>query len=158
MPLPVGVTTREGTPIPIKKGQNLDPGELRDAEQIFLEHQHLRGRIELRSVDNQYNCMGMVFATRRGYIDIDSLDLIQTEDGYTIVQDVQQLQPGDIVVYGDPSGPTHVATVVGRRVEGDGLVEVRCLSKWGAYGEYFHPLEILWGDYGRPIRYLTDRQ
>ena len=50
---------------------------------------------ELRAVCSEYNCMGLVFASRRTTIEIDQLRFILQEDGYIPLQNVYQAKTGD---------------------------------------------------------------
>ncbi len=109
-----------------------------------------------------YNCMGMVFANRRTWIDTDHLQLILQEDNYRQTN-VEDLQPGDVVVYRDELGYVkHVGLVSSIEVDLANLTEderkVTVLSQWGADGEYFHPVDEVNKLLGNPTEYWTDRR
>lgn len=60
-----------------------------------------------------YNCFGHVFASRRTAIyDIEYIDQILCEDGYGQIFEETEFAAGDIVVYSDHDGPSHVARIV----------------------------------------------
>jgi len=109
--------------------------------------------LQLRRRKGPYNCVGMIFASRRTAIDIDSLHEILRRDRFTQLGDVMLAAVGDIVVYYTKTTnvPVHV-----------GLIWSKCndvitiLSKCGSdVGEYFHPLD----DYplGIAREFWTDR-
>lgn len=73
---------------------------------------HLAGHLgrTLRSASSEYNCMGMVFASRRTCIDVDQLEWILEEDGYKPVAP-DAVCRGDLLVYRSAEGPAHVGVV-----------------------------------------------
>lgn len=95
---------------------------------------------ELRSISGRYNCVGLVFASRRTAIDPDQLDLIYKEDGYRSVDG--KVIPGDVAVYrssntGDVTHVGIVLEVLPNLVDPDDT-SYQILSKWGPAGEYVH--------------------
>jgi hypothetical protein len=116
--------------------------------------------ITTRSLDSTYNCMGMIFAARRTAIDIDSLEKIIQDDGYTPLASADHLHAGDIVVYAADGEFTHVALVVREGlVAGIGADPNHLLlSQWGYDGEYLHSLRQVPFLYGAPARFFTDRK
>ena len=113
----------------------------------------------LRSFRSDYNCMGMVFANRRVWINPDQLNLILSDDAYRPVGDERDLQPGDVVVYRNTGGAVvHVGIV--STVTPNLLTaswEVQVLSQWGAAGEYFHRVDNVHPMLGTPSEYWTER-
>jgi hypothetical protein len=120
--------------------------------------------VKLRSATQVYNCMGMVFASRRTCVDIDSLDLIIADDRYLETRDLSKVKIGDVVVYGvmkPESGetPTHVGVIVDKTPNiAQAGWNVTVMSQWGQDGEYFHPMEAVPPLFGPVIKYLTDRK
>ena len=112
-----------------------------------------------RSLSNLYNCMGMVFASRRTWIDPEHLIMILEDDEYHLVNNKSQLRPGDVVVYRDDQGQvSHVGVVAGVKVNVTKATwEVLVLSQWGADGEYFHLDYDVNPKLGKPTEYWTDR-
>lgn len=120
--------------------------------------------VKLRSATQVYNCMGMVFASRRTCVDIDRLDLIITDDRYLETRDLSQVKIGDVVVYGvkqPESGetPAHVGIIVDKTPNiAQAGWNVTVMSQWGQDGEYIHPMEAVPPLFGSVIKYLTDRK
>ena len=111
----------------------------------------------IRSVSTYlYNCVGMIFANRRAWIEIDKLDDILREDGYTKVT-LQQLETGDIVSYAYDGVPSHVGLVTAvQRYEGE-VASVIILSKWGKDAEILHPISEVPVMYGMPSDFWSER-
>ena len=103
--------------------------------------------------------MGMVFANRRTCVDIDHVGVILEDDGYRQITDSNKLQIGDLVVYKDDSGnPSHVGIVhyLGP-YHPDETRDIFVMSQWGRDGEYFHRIDDVNRNLGRPAEYWTDR-
>lgn len=115
----------------------------------------------LRSITATYNCVGLVVASRRTWVDPKHLVKILTDDGYRQLSRPEEAEAGDVVVYHDPDGePYHVGIVVAKNlaVAGESRDFLTVLSKWGADGEYLHDLTKLPLLLGRPAQYWTDRR
>ena len=116
---------------------------------------------KLRSFTGVYNCVGMVVASRRTWVDTDDLLRILKEDGYRQLNSEVETRCGDLVVYRDRQGEvSHVAIVVRKNLYDpqnpkDTLV---VLSKWGAEGEYEHDASYVPVLCGKPAEYWTDRK
>jgi hypothetical protein len=118
-------------------------------------------KAELRSLTAVYNCVGLVVASRRVWVDPDDLIRVLQEDGYRLLADVTQAELGDVVVYHDSKGTVcHAGIVVGKNVLVPGQQEdpLRVLSKWGADGEYVHDLSKLPAYLGTATQFWTDRR
>lgn len=96
----------------------------------------------LRSKSSTYNCLGLVFATRRTAVDPDQFRLIAADDGLREVPR-EDAVAGDIVAYWDSrSDLVHVGVVL--RVVPDfqaAKVNLEVLSQFGFDGEYTHAAE-----------------
>ena len=112
-----------------------------------------------RSLSSVYNCMGMVFASRRTWIDPDHLQMILQDDEYQRVSSKSELQPGDLVVYRDDKDlVSHVGIVAQVKTNiKEAAWEVYVLSQWGGDGEYFHLDKDVHPWLGEPSEYWTDR-
>jgi len=98
----------------------------------------------------------MIFANRRAWIEIDVLDDILKEDGYTKVT-LQQLEAGDIVSYAYDRAPAHVGLVTHvDRFEGE-VAGVTVLSKWGKDAEILHPMNAVPARFGMPSDFWSER-
>jgi len=123
------------------------PEQLRAAVEL---HKKNHPHITLRSMSADYNCMGLVFASRRTSIDIDdSLQQILDEDGYRKIA-VRDVQPGDVVLYLDRyKKPAHIGVILEHRARPLSAApppreldswHIMVLSQWGTDGEYIHDL------------------
>lgn len=115
----------------------------------------------LRSITGTYNCIGMVVASRRTWVDPEYLLQILREDGYRQLTSEAEAGYGDVVVYRDAANEVCHAGIVIRKqlydpaTPKDTLV---VLSKWGAEGEYEHDASDVPPLCGRPAKYWTDRK
>jgi hypothetical protein len=113
-------------------------------------------RATLRSVSEYpYNCVGLVFATRRAVIDIENVPKILEEDGYHLIQR-NDVFVGDVVLYGWNNTLSHVAliTQIERYMS---TINIKVLSRWGFDGEFEHFIEDVPETYGQPIGFYTER-
>ncbi len=58
----------------------------------------------LRSITATYNCLGLIVASRRVWVDPDHLLTILIQDGYRRLRGPEETEVGDVVVYRDESG------------------------------------------------------
>ena len=116
-----------------------------------------RRRIEIRSTNPFfYNCVGMIFASRRAWIEVDHIYHIFQEDGYRRIS-LNNIAPGDVILYKDDKGsPTHVAVILEIGKIGDSL-NVKVMSKWGKDPEFIHFVEDVPSLLGYAAEYWTDR-
>jgi hypothetical protein len=115
----------------------------------------------LRSLTATYNCIGLVVASRRAWVDPEHLLRVLQEDGYTKLTKAAEAQKGDVVVYRDDDGEVcHAGIVVGKNIltEGGKQDALRVLSKWGADGEYEHDLSYVPALLGKAVEFWTDRR
>jgi len=133
----IPLSTRLGTPIPNQQGAEIDPRR----RPFFRQVLQARASLEVRSPETgQYNCHGLVFASRRTRIlDPPLIELILHEDGYRRI-DENHAVVGDIVIYRYQGEITHAAVVTEVRDFGHGRPSFvfKVLSKWGDHAEYFH--------------------
>lgn len=133
----IPLSTRLGTPIPNQQGAEIDPRRRPFLRQVLQAH----GSLEVRSPETgQYNCHGLVFASRRTRIESPPLvELILREDGYRRI-DESHAVVGDLVIYRHQGEITHAAVVTEVRHFGQGRPSFvsKVLSKWGDHAEYFH--------------------
>jgi cell wall-associated NlpC family hydrolase len=105
--------------------------------------------------------MGLVFASRRTWIDPEHLYQILADDEYQQLGGVAEAQPGDVVVYrGSDGQPSHVGIIWERNLIVPGQQEdpVKVLSQWGADGEYLHDLSDVPLLLGTATEFWTDRR
>ena len=151
----IKLSTRQNKPIANERRMQRAP-ESMDAARKFVLTAHETAR--LRSLASVYNCLGMVFASRRTWVEPEELPKILSDDSYRKIKRTE-LQSGDVIIYRDDSNEvSHVGIVdeVIVKLE-DGTKKVRVLSQWGADGEYFHLDYDVNPRLGQPSEYWTDR-
>jgi hypothetical protein len=154
----LSMVTRKGNRIRNVKRSEASPDRIRAAVQAATS---VCPNAKLRSATQVYNCMGLVFASRRTWIDVDEIPTILDDDGYAHLEGLMEAKVGDVVVYGDPSDGeiSHVGIIV--RKEANVLNaswDVEVMSQWGADGEYIHPLDHVPALLGVPFQFWTDRK
>ena len=152
------LSTRRGNHIRNERRREWHPDRLRRSVQVWANE---RPYAALRSISAVYNCSGLVFATRRTWIDNEEWPQIRDEDEYRPVTGLNQAQVADVVVYrgGSENSVTHVGLVIGKKLDVERAVwEITVLSKWGPQGEYSHRVDYLPDLLGRPTEYWTDRR
>lgn len=114
---------------------------------------------KLRSITAKYNCMGMVFASRRAHVWPEHFQKIREDDGYRLVEREGDVQIGDVVVYLDDGEVTHVGIIITKRGNiAEARFEFEVMSKWGHDGEYIHPLMVVPSIFGKDVQFYTDRK
>jgi hypothetical protein len=99
------------------------------------------GPVKLRSLTDEYNCYGMLFAARRTHIHFpEDVEALLVDDGYRIIGRADALV-GDLVLYRNKADDelSHAALII--RISTNILRATRTfhlLSQWGDDGEYFH--------------------
>ena len=124
-------------------------------DMVLKDHPSAR----VRSLASVYNCIGMVFASRRTWVGPETMPMILGDDEYRPLPNDDDLTAGDVVVYRDEEGAVaHVGLVteVKTNIE-KAQWEVFVLSQWGRDGEYFHRLDDVNLLLGKPTEYWTDR-
>lgn len=148
--------TRKGTHINNTIRLEANPARLKEAVRI---NQGEHPNAILRSATQKYDCMGMVFASRRTWIDIGSLDLILREDEYVKLDSIDEAELGDVVIYGTDISLKHVGILI--RIEPniiEGTKEYYILSQWGADCEWIHQIDDVPDLYGKVKEVWSDRK
>jgi hypothetical protein len=146
--------SRSGWPIPCEE-PNLLPIEI-----LKIHAQELmkwRANLTLRSISPYpYNCVGMIFAARRAWIEIDHIYRLLAEDGYRKIE-LERIMVGDLVLYIDnlKRTPTHVGIIV--TIDYSIGRTIKVMSKWGRDPEFIHLIENVPEFFGSPSEYWTDR-
>ena len=150
------VYTRRVRRIPNERRQEQNPQRLRAAFEMFSK----RLSVRLRSATGVYSCVGLVFASRRTWIDIDHVDWILTEDEYVRIEDQTKIVPGDLILYRNSRGePTHIGVLIRRKedIEAAGF-KMTILSQWGSDGEYTHDINDVPELLGYPSEFYSERK
>jgi hypothetical protein len=133
----IQLATRKGQRIPNERA----PERLREA---YLEadriHRHSFSRIKLNSLGGAYNCVGLVFASRRTWIEPMYVSMILKDDGYFKITEAES-RMGDVIIYKDKDDlgeVVHVGLIHSWENWGTTNVQLWILSQWGQDNEYVH--------------------
>ena len=130
--------------------------EVRRSVDLYLRDLPL-DKINVRSVSPfMYNCVGLIFASRRAWIEIDELRQILREDKYRPIA-FDEICCGDIVIYSKNSRRIHVGLVTSVQRNGSRIGPVKVLSKWGRSAEVEHDISVVPRDYGTHNEYWSER-
>lgn len=146
----------------IRNVQRLEqpPDRLRAAaRQVTQAH----ASAQLRSATGVYNCFGLVFASRRTWVErLDDGDTEQevmnilSDDRYERLPEGVTPEIGDVVLYRNLQGElTHAGIVAGVPPY---PMAVRVMSQWGIAGEYHHDAADVETALGQPVEFWTDRK
>ncbi len=115
-----------------------------------------------RSLSSSYNCVGLVFASRRVWIERDQLPLIFSDDGYYLLDKKADIIPGDLIVYKkskDSVDIEHIGIIIDRCDEIEtATIKLKILSQFGFDGEYIHDEEVVPNNYGSYHEYYSERK
>lgn len=156
------VYTRSGWQIPSPKAEEKLHIKRQDEKLINIRAQALLNKCkqeaQIRSVSAYlYNCAGMVFASRRIWIDIDHVSRILREDGYRRISR-DDVMIGDVVLYKSGGEPAHVGIIIAvNRYPTGKHVDIKVLSKWGLDAEFIHFIEDVPPNLGVPVEFYTER-
>jgi len=154
----VPLYTRAGDRVPTSKANYLSGFSAEEMDKI---NQKSFPNIKRRSLDPSYNCMGMVFAFRRAWVEPKHISRLLAEDEYYEVCRIDTV-PGDLIAYyvdKDRQTLTHIGIIVAKR----GDIEkadwnIQVLSKWGLYGEYLHDEGDVPNHFGNLRIYYSERK
>jgi len=127
------LATKRGTPIPNLQKPEHSPEKART---LIDFHDRNFQHLQRRSISATYNCIGMVFASRRTFVDTKHVKVLLAEDGYRKIAEFEARR-GDVIVYRNTvnNEVVHVGVLI---TEIPDEAEWLILSKWGPGGEYFH--------------------
>ena len=133
-----GIKTETSRKIPIENEQNV--GLSHDAlfEKTVLNLRNSYPELIIRNNPTDcYNCHGMTFASRRtGVYENSEVVKILTHDSYKSIK-LEDVMPGDIVIYHDPEHSGMVLSVE----KSIGIIP-KILSKWGMTYEAIHSVYL----------------
>ena len=107
--------------------------------------------VQMPASNSLYNCVGMIFCSRRAFVNIAHIYDILKHDGYNLVKQ-ESLAPGDLVLYTQNEEPVHIGMV-----SSVSSVDLRVLSKWGKDGEMVHDYREVPAHCGTPTAYYSTR-
>jgi len=153
----IPLATRNGWSIPNETRMERISISLKAGEQ-FWRDEHPDAR--LRSSTATYNCYGMVFASRRTWVDVEYIGKILKYDSYKRI-DETEIELGDIVVYRDEERDeiTHVGIIADKMlIYKEGKWDLWIMSKWGEAGEYIHRIDDVPDTYGNLYEFWSERR
>lgn len=114
--------------------------------------------IKVRSAPRYpYNCVGMVFGSRRVWIDDDHIPQILSEDDFRKIER-QDADIGDVIVYIRNQTPVHIGIIYRKELEFDNSTpRFWVLSKWGELAEFEHFEDIVPEVFGEQREFYTER-
>lgn len=149
-PKRLALQTKQYWDIPNAPGPPRPPEAMKSAYKLLKERFH---SLVLRSQRSDYDCMGLVFGSRRTFIDIEHAPRILHQDGYRRI-DVTETARGDVILYEDEDGPAHIGIMWSYEPD----LKVRTvLSQWGADGEFFHRIDDVRDDWKHRVSAWTER-
>ena len=106
-----------------------------------------------------YNCAGLVFGSRRTWIEVEISEWILREDNFERLQSSADWDVGDVVVYRMGNAISHVARIRSIiRPIAWGEIQVIVVSAWGESGEYVHPWKVVSPLLGAPAEVWSQRK
>jgi hypothetical protein len=155
-PRSISLVTKKGKRIKNARPDPRHPDSMAAAEKYAKKYGNEDFRT--RSLLSTYNCMGLVFGSRRTVIDVDDVEWILQDDGFGAVLE-QDVLPGDLLLYRDANGPTHIAVVVEHRQNFEkACFETTVVSQWGDNGEYVHRASDVSPILGKPSRFYRMKE
>ncbi len=156
LPDPVPVYTRSGVLIPQERPPKANVEAIKDHARRMREW-HPNAIVRSLSA-YPYNCVGLIFASRRAWIEIDHIYAILRGDGYRLIYR-HEVMAGDLVLYKRDNSPTHVGVIVAAcQVHPTSKdLNIQVLSKWGKFGEFLHFVEDVPELFGSPSEFWTER-
>ncbi len=128
------VQTRLGRDIDNNQLNELSHFELATSNNFEKKYPNAITRTALNTI---YNCHGMTFASRRTSIfDSTLINAILEDDGYVEVQ-INEVLPGDVIIYRSASGDVEHSGVV-ISIPRDSINNPQIVSKWGKFSEKIH--------------------
>lgn len=149
------IRTRSGTEIPCASYLSFELAKMQLNAQEILRW---RPRAKLRSIDMYpYNCVGMIFAARRAWIEIDYIYDLLSGDGFRQIKE-DDVTAGDLILYIDANNePAHIGLIIA--VDSIGKAKnILVMSKWGKDAEFIHFIEDVPQQMGKPTKFYTDRK
>lgn len=132
----VRATTDRGAAVTLREPvTERDPAGLRRTEERLLrDARHADRVIRVAGPSDLSNCHGWVFTGGKFLLSPDDVERILADNGY---QEVQEPQPGDLVIYRQGGAVAHSAVV---RYAAEGR-PVMVEGKWGVLGVFLHPAD-----------------
>lgn len=134
----IGLETKLMRKIPNEQFPKRPKLAMEIAEKLILSK---NPNYKTRRLNGTYNCIGLIFSSRRTGIDPMYFDIIASDDGYRMVSNISDVLPGDIAVYSliKTGKVEHIGLIVSKAINlNTGHTNITVLSQIGRDGEYFH--------------------
>jgi len=155
----IKLSTKKGRWINNVRRNERAPLAMKAAEDFT--HKNCPGIIT-RSLSSSYNCVGMVFSSRRTWIDPDQLQKIFYDDEYIRISEKSRLMVGDLVIYKSNSKSKdcdHIGIIIQIVPQpGEQDFKILVLSQLGADGEYIHEEDNVPPHIGNFREYFSERK
>ncbi|MFW9940465.1 MAG: NlpC/P60 family protein [Candidatus Thorarchaeota archaeon] len=152
----IDLATRTGNFIPNERRHEYPPAKLQESIKMFAE---TNPKAILRSVTAVYNCIGLVFSSRRTWIDTQYVRKILYEDSYRQIANLSEINVGDLVIYTKDKQINHIGIII--KIEKNIMhasFKYTVMSKWGPFGEYLHDIDDVPTSFGPSKEFWTDRK
>jgi hypothetical protein len=131
----ITLQTSQGTEVPNSQLREYSTYDLNYSSQIEKNHPAATFRTPPIPI---YNCHGLTFASKRTCIfNIQSIQTILDEDGYVEIENVDDVLPGDVILYYSADGDIEHSGIVVTKPDKHLKIPM-VVSKWGKYKEVFH--------------------
>lgn len=127
--------TRKGTPIVNSQSPVIAAWQTNQFSQLQRRYPKI---VHRTGPSGFYNCHGLVFASRRAEIYTPEVNKILHEDCYSEIRPLQDVKPGDVILYYDSDGDIEHSGIVVAEPRADTLLIPMVVSKWGAWREVVH--------------------
>lgn len=107
-----------------------------------------------RAATARYNCYGLAFASRRAWVQLESVRHVLQDDGYRRLSAGEGPLAGDIVLYWSEGTIEHVGVIIQIEVIGNTVLP-KVMSKWGPGPEYLH--SVMRTPFGTTFEFWTER-
>lgn len=131
----IELQTRCGNDIDNRQEYDFSPSQLNRLPDYSRDYRGAKFRTQPNPI---YNCHGMTFACARTMVFPESVQMILDDDGYAEVKNIDDVLPGDIVLYYEDNGEISHSGIVVSRPSEEPLKIPWVVSKWGMLNEVYH--------------------
>jgi len=132
----IKIQTRCGNDIDNRQVLDFSASELNSIPDYSKDYK----RVWFRNKPNPiYNCHGMTFACARTWVGPECVQTILDDDGYTEIEKLDDVLPGDVIIYYDDNGEILHSGIVVSKPKDELTRFPWVVSKWGKYSEAYHP-------------------
>lgn len=131
----IRIQTRCRNDIDNSQVYDFSPSEIKQ----FPDYQRDYPGVKFRNRPNPiYNCHGMTFACSRTTVGPEAVNMIINDDGYTQIKNINDVLPGDVIIYYNEKGEIEHSGIVVSQPSDETTKIPWVVSKWGKYSEAYH--------------------